>query len=206
MHYFVRVAWLIEEGNSLCEVEKKFDVSRETLKRKISRLEDHFGAQLLDTREKQKKNRLTDAGKKLLDHVKLLAAPDLSKTPVSFAVAASHTLITTDLITPAIADLTKASHLSVRLHLRSENQFDQWIRELQLGELDLLLSFGVPSRLKNFPGIERYEFENQFDVVVVSARNDLIGQVNCNVDSVKNRGLHPLESLRVALLRGDDQK
>ncbi|MBY0457166.1 MAG: LysR family transcriptional regulator, partial [Gemmataceae bacterium] len=166
----------------------------------IRRVEAHLGGvTLVRTAEGVgAATKLTTEGLQFLHQVRGLINWRPSARTV-LRVALPHTLLTSQLLTPVLADFQ--STYSVRLTLRTATtppEFDQVIRDLQTERLDAAIAWDARARAQEFPGIERDPLGHTFDVVFISRDR---ANVTGTVEEIKSR----LPRMRLATLRAANQ-
>ncbi len=136
----------------------------------VDRLEKQFGVILISRALKAwGENSLTADGRKLTEDVRRLNRwrPGGSE---DLRVALSHSLLTSQLLTPAVVQFRDELGQKVKLvpHVRVDMDFRRIVRDLQSHELDLALTWGFNERLRTkYPGLSSTTIGPPFDVVFI---------------------------------------
>jgi hypothetical protein len=181
---FEQIARLLDQGTtSLRTIAGRLDppVSVSAVTDCLKRLKERYGGTPLVTGEPKtaSANALTAEGRTLyealrslrrFDTVQVLASPPPERAVRPLRIMASHSLVTSQLITPALENFLRerGHHVNFRLHLSAELVFSRVVDALLGHEVDLALLWGVATRLNEHPGITHELVGPEFDVVVIS--------------------------------------
>jgi hypothetical protein len=215
---FAKVAERLEESSqSLRAIAGELGTSDYLLRTAIQRVQDHLGgAPLINTAERMASaTALTDEGKRFYtEEIRRLV--DRRPTPrTEVRLAISHSLLTWQFLTAALADFQAVSQCHIDLHARVEMDFNQVVRDLQTDKLDAAVLWSTESRREVYPGIDAHAIPKKFAVVLIGtdpaeieAYSQAIEQAQAVEKSKGDRmreALRDLSGRRVVSLRADNQ-
>jgi DNA-binding transcriptional LysR family regulator len=186
---FLRIASMIDEGESLTGVAKRLDMSPSTISLLLNRIADAFPKTPLVTRKAGASGgtELTDTGTKLLTTV-LDAFQKLRGHRSRLMVVSSQSLVTNQIISPVIADFLSGpdrENVNFRLRLETNLKYHQLLRMVLDREVDLGVVWGSAQRIKHVPGVEITPLsEHPFDLVFVSHDKSVVQRINEILDRI----------------------
>jgi DNA-binding transcriptional LysR family regulator len=145
----------------------------------ITKLESHWNCTLLTTKHGSKDStKLTAEGHKLFERIEELFSSDSLLRPVN--IHFSHSLLTSQLLAPALSDFIHEASDDVRQRLvsRTEMDFDVVIRDIRSGLVDLAVTWGLPDRIHNIPpGVDLEMVGPEVDMVVVAHNAEVLNSI-----------------------------
>jgi len=114
--------------------------------------------------------------------------------------------VTSQMMAPVIAEFLEKNRGRVNLYLqlRTEMNFERVILDLQMGEVDLAITWGLKQRVNiDYPGILQSHFGPEFDVVLISHDEEHIRSLKLHEET--NQPLAALASQRVVTMSQMDQ-
>jgi DNA-binding transcriptional LysR family regulator len=179
---------IVRDGASMREIARDLNLSTTAIRDCIARLDTLWNCSLLMTRQgSSEANQLSPDGLAFYERfAHFLRHGATEVRPINVHI--SHSLLTGQLLTPAISAflLEVGDDYRQRLRLQTRLDFPSVIRELQTGALDVALFWGLPSLDAELPrGIECLPTELKFDLVAISHTPEILDQY------VINGELHP---------------
>lgn len=139
---------------SLRLIAKHLEVSTTSIRSCLERLEAFYACPLVLTKPRSQEGMsLTEGGQQLYQTFKEMSGKNALRRHKRVRLHISHSLITSDLIAPVLAETLASLEEGFRelLHPRASMDFRDVVADVQRGELDFAMVYGAPRRLERLP-------------------------------------------------------